>query len=293
MGYKICTGAQASICPIFRHEPPENRQKWQRRGGGGWVRRREKDHATDGRPLTSGDAGARTISRGTRDRRLSGGRRGGHQHGLPSFSTVGLPHGAVREGRERIGAALANAGFRCPSGGSPSTWPRRTSRKTGSGLDLPIALGVLVASGQLPDQAARRAHGRRRGRPGGRSPAGPRRAVHGPGRARRRLPAAAPAGRQRPPRRRWSRASRSAAPGRSRGLRLSAGDADRPGASRSRRAHGGAPPDECDFADVRARPPPSARWRWRRPGPQPAAHRARPVPARPCSPGGFPPFCRP
>jgi magnesium chelatase family protein len=35
-------------------------------------------------------------------------------NGLPSFSTVGLPHGAVREGRERVGAALVNAGFRLP-----------------------------------------------------------------------------------------------------------------------------------------------------------------------------------
>ncbi len=35
-------------------------------------------------------------------------------NGLPSFSTVGLPHGAVREGRERVGAAIANAGFQLP-----------------------------------------------------------------------------------------------------------------------------------------------------------------------------------
>ena len=35
-------------------------------------------------------------------------------NGLPSFSTVGLPHGAVREGRERVGAALANAGYQLP-----------------------------------------------------------------------------------------------------------------------------------------------------------------------------------
>ena len=31
--------------------------------------------------------------------------------GMPSFSTVGLPHGAVKEGRERVSTALANAGF--------------------------------------------------------------------------------------------------------------------------------------------------------------------------------------
>jgi magnesium chelatase family protein len=35
-------------------------------------------------------------------------------NGLPSFSTVGLPQGAVKEGRERVGAALGNAGFDFP-----------------------------------------------------------------------------------------------------------------------------------------------------------------------------------
>jgi len=35
-------------------------------------------------------------------------------NGLPSFSTVGLPQGAVKEGRERVSAALANAGFSFP-----------------------------------------------------------------------------------------------------------------------------------------------------------------------------------
>ena len=73
--------------------------------------------------------------------------------GLPSFATVGLPHGAVREGRERIGAALANAGFTFPLRRITVNLAPADVQKTGSGLDLPIALGVLVASGQLPDQA--------------------------------------------------------------------------------------------------------------------------------------------
>ncbi len=72
--------------------------------------------------------------------------------GLPSFSTVGLPHGAVREGRERIGAALANAGFLLPLRRITVNLAPADIPKTGSGLDLPIALGVLVASGQLPDE---------------------------------------------------------------------------------------------------------------------------------------------
>lgn len=70
--------------------------------------------------------------------------------GLPSFSTVGLPQGAVREGRERVAAALANAGYALP--------PRRITvnlapadvPKQGSAFDLPVALGVLIASEQLP-----------------------------------------------------------------------------------------------------------------------------------------------
>src|SRR5689334_23071061 len=73
--------------------------------------------------------------------------------GLPSFATVGLPHGAVREARERIGAALANAGFVFPLRRITVNLAPADIQKTGSGLDLPIALGVLTASGQLPDEA--------------------------------------------------------------------------------------------------------------------------------------------
>jgi magnesium chelatase family protein len=71
--------------------------------------------------------------------------------GLPSFATVGLPNGAVREGRERIGAALTNAGFEFPLRRITVNLAPADIRKFGSGLDLPIALGLLVASGQLPD----------------------------------------------------------------------------------------------------------------------------------------------
>ena len=68
---------------------------------------------------------------------------------LPSFTLVGLPDSAVRESRERVMAAVRNAGFQ---------WPRRRVtvnlapadvRKEGSAFDLPIAVGVLAASGQL------------------------------------------------------------------------------------------------------------------------------------------------
>ena len=69
--------------------------------------------------------------------------------GLPSFSTVGLPHGAVKEGRERVSAALANAGFELPLRRITVNLAPADIRKDGSAFDLPIALGLLVASGQL------------------------------------------------------------------------------------------------------------------------------------------------
>jgi len=75
--------------------------------------------------------------------------------GLPSFSTVGLANGAVREGRQRINAALVNAGFVLPLKRITVNLAPADIQKTGSGLDLPIALGVLVASGQVPGDAVR------------------------------------------------------------------------------------------------------------------------------------------
>ncbi len=73
--------------------------------------------------------------------------------GLPGWTMVGLPSGSVKEARERVGAALVNAGFVLP----PRRWTINLSpadiRKDGTAFDLPVALGVLVASGQL-DPAA-------------------------------------------------------------------------------------------------------------------------------------------
>jgi magnesium chelatase family protein len=69
--------------------------------------------------------------------------------GLPSFSIVGLPAPVVRESKERVRAALAHCGYEFPAGRitvnlSPADLP-----KEGGRFDLPIAVGVLVASGQL------------------------------------------------------------------------------------------------------------------------------------------------
>jgi magnesium chelatase family protein len=76
-------------------------------------------------------------------------------NGLPSFSTVGLPQGAVKEGRERVSAALANAGFSFPLRRITVNLAPADVRKDGSAFDLPIALGILAASGQLPNQGLR------------------------------------------------------------------------------------------------------------------------------------------
>jgi magnesium chelatase family protein len=70
-------------------------------------------------------------------------------NGLPSVATVGLPHGAVKEGRERVNAALLNAGFVFPLKRITINLAPADVRKDGTGFDLPIALGILAASGQV------------------------------------------------------------------------------------------------------------------------------------------------
>ena len=72
-------------------------------------------------------------------------------NGLPSFSTVGLAHGAVREGRERIFPALANGGFKVPLKKITVNLAPADVRKDGSAFDLPIAIGLLTAGEQIPD----------------------------------------------------------------------------------------------------------------------------------------------
>jgi magnesium chelatase family protein len=71
-------------------------------------------------------------------------------NGLPSFSIVGLPDAAVREARDRVRAAIANSGFEFPQRRvtinlAPADLPKDSGR-----FDLPIALGILAASGQIP-----------------------------------------------------------------------------------------------------------------------------------------------
>ncbi len=74
--------------------------------------------------------------------------------GLPSFATVGLPQGAVKEGRERVNAAIQNAGYEFPLRRITVNLAPADTPKSGSAFDLPIALGILAATGQANlDQA--------------------------------------------------------------------------------------------------------------------------------------------
>ncbi|MCY0875328.1 MAG: YifB family Mg chelatase-like AAA ATPase [Firmicutes bacterium] len=94
-----------------------------------------------------------TVVQGVALRGLQGYRVGVEAdlgQGLPSFEIVGLPASSVREAKERVRSAVTNSGF---------TWPRRRIvvnltpsdwRKDGTGLDLPIAMAILVASEQIP-----------------------------------------------------------------------------------------------------------------------------------------------
>lgn len=69
--------------------------------------------------------------------------------GLPQWTIVGLPAGAVKESRERVSAALTNSGFQVPPRRVTVNLAPADTRKDGTAFDLPIALGLLVATGQL------------------------------------------------------------------------------------------------------------------------------------------------
>src|SRR5256886_2845785 len=70
-------------------------------------------------------------------------------NGLPTFATVGLPQGAVKEGRERVYAALANTGYTFPLKRITVNLAPADIRKDGSAFDLPIAVGILAATEQI------------------------------------------------------------------------------------------------------------------------------------------------
>ena len=72
--------------------------------------------------------------------------------GLPGLQLVGLPDAAIQESRERVRAALRNSGFRGPLVRVIVNLAPADRRKEGPAFDLPIALALLVASGQLDPQ---------------------------------------------------------------------------------------------------------------------------------------------
>jgi len=77
-------------------------------------------------------------------------------NGLPTFAIVGLPGEEVRESRDRVRAALKNSGLEFPAKRIVVNLAPATVRKEGGSFDLPIAVGLAVASGQIkarPDRA--------------------------------------------------------------------------------------------------------------------------------------------
>jgi magnesium chelatase family protein len=75
------------------------------------------------------------------------------RRGLPTFTLVGLPDRAIRESRERVRAALLNSKLEFPMKRLTVNLAPAHLRKAGPSFDLAIAVGVLVASGQVPPEA--------------------------------------------------------------------------------------------------------------------------------------------
>jgi magnesium chelatase family protein len=75
-------------------------------------------------------------------------------NGLPGFTIVGLPDASCREARDRVRAALLSSGKKWPSRRITVNLAPTGLRKSGAGLDLAVAVGVLVADGQAPNTFA-------------------------------------------------------------------------------------------------------------------------------------------
>ena len=76
--------------------------------------------------------------------------------GMPNWFIVGLPASAVKESRERVGAALVNAGYAVPPRRITVNLAPADQRKEGTAFDLPMALGLLVGTGVLDVDAVAR-----------------------------------------------------------------------------------------------------------------------------------------
>src|SRR3990172_8722948 len=69
--------------------------------------------------------------------------------GLPAFSTVGLPDGAVKESKDRVKSAIKNSGYSFPERRITVNLAPADIKKEGSAYDLPIAVGILSAIGVI------------------------------------------------------------------------------------------------------------------------------------------------
>ncbi|MBT1063937.1 YifB family Mg chelatase-like AAA ATPase [Bowmanella sp. Y26] len=74
-------------------------------------------------------------------------------NGLPAFNIVGLPEASVRESRDRVRSALINSGFEFPARRITVNLAPADLPKEGGRFDLPIAIGIIAACGQIPLQA--------------------------------------------------------------------------------------------------------------------------------------------
>ena len=158
------------------------------------------------------------------------------RQGLPAFTVVGLADKAVREARERVRAALVNSGFEFPLRRITVNLAPADLRKIGPGFDLPLAIALLVAGGELDGGRRRGLRGRRRAVADRRGAGGPRRAGDRRGRA--------------PP-----RPARGCCCPRSRAREA----ALVPGARGARRRHASSRPSRsCAARSSRSRPPTSA-----------------------------------
>ena len=70
--------------------------------------------------------------------------------GIPSLNIVGLPDASVKEARERVRSAIINSGFQYPMGRITVSLAPADIKKNGSLLDLPIAIGILMSTNQIP-----------------------------------------------------------------------------------------------------------------------------------------------
>jgi len=74
--------------------------------------------------------------------------------GLPTFTTVGLPEASVKESKERVKSAISNSGYTFPTDRITVNLAPANIKKEGTGFDLPMALGILAATGIIPQEVA-------------------------------------------------------------------------------------------------------------------------------------------